>query len=101
MGPHDRVGLLCPLGVFLISSENSKTVGPKNLLITILGCTQAFIGWWMVKSGLSGEPSVSQYRLATHLGMAFIILGVLVWTFMDLVVGVGSRQQIALCSMPN
>ena len=50
---------------------------------------QAFIGWWMVKSGLSGEPSVSQYRLATHLGMAFIILGVLVWTLLDLVVGVG------------
>ena len=79
-----------PLVFFLISRKIPKQLTPKILLITILGFMQAFIGWWMVKSGLSGEPSVSQYRLATHLGMAFIILGVLVWTFMDLVTGVGS-----------
>ena len=77
-----------PLVFFLIFRKIPKQLAPKILLITILGCTQAVIGWWMVKSGLSGEPSVSQYRLATHLGMAFIILGVLVWTLMDLVVGV-------------
>ena len=78
-----------PLVFFLVCRKIPKKLTPKILLITILGCMQAFIGWWMVKSGLSGEPSVSQYRLATHLGMAFIILGVLVWTLMDLVVGVG------------
>ncbi|MGI4847675.1 MAG: COX15/CtaA family protein [Janthinobacterium lividum] len=40
---------------------------------------QGFIGWWMVKSGLKDDlletgshPRVSQYRLATHLGTAFI-----------------------------
>ena len=38
----------------------------------------------MVYSGLQeGMVSVSQYRLATHLGMAFIILGTLVWLFLD------------------
>ena len=73
-----------PLMFFLIFRKIPKQLAPKISLITILGCTQAFIGWWMVKSGLSGEPLVSQYRLAAHLGMAFIILGVLVWTFMDL-----------------
>ena len=78
-----------PLLFFLVSRKIPKQLTPKILLITILGFMQAFIGWWMVKSGLSGEPSVSQYRLATHLGMAFIILGVLVWTLLDLVVGVG------------
>ena len=78
-----------PLVFFLVSRKIPKQLTLKILLITVLGCMQAFIGWWMVKSGLSGEPSVSQYRLATHLGMAFIILGVLVWTLMDLVVGVG------------
>ena len=78
-----------PLVFFLVCRKIPKQLTPKILLIAILGCMQAFIGWWMVKSGLSGEPSVSQYRLATHLGMAFIILGVLVWTLMDLVVGVG------------
>lgn len=49
---------------------------------------QGFIGWWMVQSGLDEEqlaerrskPTVSQYRLTTHLGAAFLMyLGVL-WT---------------------
>ena len=41
---------------------------------------QGLMGWYMVKSGLedrfvepSDVPRVSQYRLAAHLGMAFII----------------------------
>ena len=43
---------------------------------------QGAIGWWMVHSGLQeGMVNVSQYRLATHLGMAFIILGVLYWLY--------------------
>lgn len=45
---------------------------------------QGAIGWWMVASGLSNDRvDVSQYRLATHLGIAFIILGVLFWTWRD------------------
>ncbi len=41
---------------------------------------QGAIGWWMVHSGLQeGMVDVSQYRLATHLGLAFIILGYLFW----------------------
>jgi cytochrome c oxidase assembly protein subunit 15 len=51
----------------------------------MLGGLQGALGWWMVKSGLSSDPSVSQYRLATHLGMAFLILGLLIWTILDLV----------------
>ena len=34
----------------------------------ILGGLQGVLGWYMVKSGLVDEPSVSQYRLAAHLG---------------------------------
>lgn len=40
---------------------------------------QGLIGWLMVKSGLINNPYVSQYRLATHLIMACIILTLLVW----------------------
>ena len=54
-------------------------------ILFCLGLLQAFVGWWMVKSGLSSDPSVSQYRLATHLGVAFSILGLLIWTILDLV----------------
>jgi heme a synthase len=45
----------------------------------ILGGAQGLLGWYMVKSGLVNEPSVSQYRLAAHLGLAFAIFGLLFW----------------------
>ncbi len=38
----------------------------------------------MVKSGLSEDAAVSQYRLAVHLGTALIIFSLLVWTSLDL-----------------
>ena len=37
---------------------------------------QGAVGWWMVHSGLQeGMLDVASYRLATHLGLAFTILG--------------------------
>jgi heme a synthase len=40
------------------------------------GGLQGAIGWWMVASGLTGDRvDVASYRLATHLGLAFVILG--------------------------
>ena len=45
-----------------------------------LGGLQGAIGWWMVSSGLVGEQvDVKSYRLATHLGLAFVILGLIAW----------------------
>jgi cytochrome c oxidase assembly protein subunit 15 len=38
----------------------------------------------MVKSGLSENAAVSQYRLAVHLGTALVIFSLLVWTSLDL-----------------
>jgi len=43
--------------------------------ILLMGVTQAFVGWYMVQSGLVENTNVSQYRLATHLSIAFLILG--------------------------
>ncbi|MEM9317616.1 MAG: heme A synthase [Pseudomonadota bacterium] len=43
-----------------------------------LGGLQAVVGWWMVYSGLApGMLDVASYRLAIHLGLAFLILAVL------------------------
>lgn len=42
----------------------------------LLGLLQAFIGWWMVKSGLTDNSillDVASYRLAIHLNLALII----------------------------
>ena len=41
---------------------------------------QGVIGWWMVKSGLVDRPDVSHLRLTTHLGMAFLLYVLLLWT---------------------
>lgn len=60
----------------------------KYFAIVLLIGVQGAIGWWMVYSGLKdGRVDVSQYRLATHLGVAFIILGLLYWFWRDSVEG--------------
>ncbi|MCB1405949.1 MAG: COX15/CtaA family protein [Rhodobacteraceae bacterium] len=52
----------------------------RLLIPGVLGGVQGAIGWWMVHSGLQeGMTAVASYRLATHLGLAFVILGVLAW----------------------
>ena len=48
-----------------------------------MGGFQGFLGWFMVKSGLSKEPHVSHYRLAIHLIFAFLTFGYIFWTFLD------------------
>lgn len=45
-----------------------------------LGALQGAVGWWMVVSGLSDRVEVSQYRLATHLGLAALIFVATLWT---------------------
>ena len=49
-------------------------------VIFALGGVQGAVGWWMVKSGLSGRVSVSQYRLAIHFMLALFIFAAIVWT---------------------
>ncbi|MEM6548056.1 MAG: COX15/CtaA family protein [Pseudomonadota bacterium] len=43
-----------------------------------LGGVQGAVGWWMVASGLD-QLDVASYRLATHLGLAIVILMLLAW----------------------
>ncbi|HRW14798.1 heme A synthase [Amaricoccus sp.] len=52
----------------------------RLLVPGILGGLQGAIGWWMVSSGLTGTmTSVASWRLAVHLGLAFLILGLIAW----------------------
>lgn len=48
--------------------------------ILLLGAAQGAMGWYMVASGLVDQPAVSHYRLAAHLGLAFLIFALLVRT---------------------
>ncbi|MFT6772487.1 MAG: cytochrome c oxidase assembly protein subunit 15 [Paracoccaceae bacterium] len=57
----------------------------RLLLVGGLGGLQGAVGWWMVSSGLGGRMvDVASYRLATHLGLAFAILGMLLWFVWEL-----------------
>ena len=76
------IGLVWALGFFgfLVSFQIPKGWKGRLLGIGALGGAQGAIGWWMVSSGLTGSMvDVASYRLATHLGLAFIILGLIAW----------------------
>lgn len=63
-----------PMAFFWLTGRLERNLKPKLIGILALGALQGAIGWWMVASGLAERVSVSQYRLATHLTMACIIL---------------------------
>ena len=76
------IGLVWVLGFFAFILRRAIPVGwtGRLLFVGVLGGIQGAIGWWMVVSGLSGEMlDVASYRLAAHLGIAFVILGFLTW----------------------
>ncbi|MEL6295167.1 MAG: heme A synthase [Pseudomonadota bacterium] len=67
---------------FLIRRQIPVGWTPRLLLLGGLGGAQGAIGWWMVASGVTqgeGMVDVASYRLATHLGLAFVILGFIAW----------------------
>lgn len=63
-----------PLLFFWIKGWIPKGFHLKLFGMLVLGGLQGLMGWYMVKSGLVDHPEVSHYRLAAHLGLAFIIL---------------------------
>jgi cytochrome c oxidase assembly protein subunit 15 len=75
------VGLVffLPFIVFLVQGKITRRRLPPLLALFALGGLQGFMGWYMVKSGLTERVDVSQYRLAMHLGLALIIFAVSVW----------------------
>ncbi len=74
-----------PFLVFLASRRVPPGMMPKLLGFFLLGGLQGGMGWYMVKSGLVDNPHVSQYRLAAHLGIAFLIFGLMFWTALGLI----------------
>lgn len=73
-----------PLIFFLVRGMVPKSYHLKLVIGLLLGGAQAVMGWYMVQSGLIDDPYVSHYRLAAHLGLAFIIFNYLLWLALDL-----------------
>ncbi|KAI0347021.1 COX15-CtaA-domain-containing protein [Trametopsis cervina] len=75
------LGFVIPLTYFAVRKRLTATM-PKQLFgMALLLGAQGALGWYMVKSGLEDSlmetpgavPRVSQYRLAAHLGTAFVL----------------------------
>ena len=73
-----------PLVAFWALGRLRAGLAPKLAGVFLLGGLQGAIGWYMVKSGLVDRVDVSQYRLALHLTIAFLILGAVVWLALGL-----------------
>jgi cytochrome c oxidase assembly protein subunit 15 len=73
-----------PFAWFVYKKAVDRTLGLKLAGLFILGGAQGALGWFMVASGLQDRPDVSQYRLAAHLILAFIVYGLILWVALDL-----------------
>ncbi|MEM8692484.1 MAG: heme A synthase [Pseudomonadota bacterium] len=78
------IGLVWAIGFlwFLLRRQIPTGWTTRLLFLGALGGAQGAIGWWMVASGVTqgeGMVDVASYRLATHLGLAFVILGFVAW----------------------
>ncbi len=78
------VAFAVPFLWFAVKRAIPKGYGFRLSALLVLGGLQGVIGWWMVASGLAQRTDVSHFRLATHLLLALFILGLLVWTALDL-----------------
>ena len=76
-----------PLLYFWLKGYFNKGEKKLILLITLLGFFQAFMGWYMVESGLIDQPDVSHFRLSVHLITAFIIYSLLLYYFWNIHLG--------------
>ncbi|NIZ60858.1 heme A synthase [Sedimentitalea sp. CY04] len=81
------IGLIWAIGFlgFLVARKIPVGWTGRLALPGLLGGLQGGIGWWMVASGVTqgeGIVTVASYRLAVHLGLAFVILGFLAWYVM-------------------
>ena len=62
---------LIPLIFFYLSKKIDFKYLNICFVILLLIIIQGIIGWYMVKSGLINDITVSHYRLSVHLSMAF------------------------------
>ncbi|ODV62813.1 Cox15p [Ascoidea rubescens DSM 1968] len=84
--------MIAPSVYFFAKRKTSRHINRRMVLLTALLGLQGVIGWWMVYSGLDqaqlddrkSKPTVSQYRLTTHLGAAFLLYIGMFWTGLEI-----------------
>ena len=93
LGRFIGVAFALPLAAFWISGRLPPRLAPKLVGVLALGALQGAVGWYMVRSGLVDRVDVSHYRLALHLGLAFLILALVVWLALGVQDGMGAATS--------
>ncbi|KAK6016144.1 cytochrome oxidase assembly protein [Ostertagia ostertagi] len=93
-----------PCAYFWARGYFPTTMKRRMAIAAALILAQGGIGWWMVKSGLdpsnnsdTNVPRVSQYRLATHLTMAFLLYSLFLYNGISHFV----TPQVQLTNLPK
>ena len=85
---HRFLGRVIGLGFLIPLIYFSFKIRFRRLLnlyfIFFLICLQGFIGWYMVSSGLVERVDVSHFRLSLHLMIAFLILSLIQWNYLEI-----------------
>ena len=75
---------IIPLIFFYFSKIIKKNYLNICYLILSLIVFQGIVGWYMVKSGLVNDVTVSHYRLSLHLITAIIIISTIFWLILNI-----------------
>jgi cytochrome c oxidase assembly protein subunit 15 len=67
----------------------------------LLFIAQAFMGWYMVASGLVDRPAVSHFRLTIHLLFALTLLALALWTALGHKYGFPDASKKVKWSLPS
>ncbi len=70
---------LLPFLFFVFKKKVDKSLAKHFIFLLFLGGLQGLLGWYMVTSGLTNDPHVSQYRLTSHLTFAVFIYLYMLW----------------------
>ncbi len=76
---------LIPLIYFYFSKKIKKNYINVCYIIITLIILQGIIGWYMVKSGLVNNITVSHYRLSIHLTTAILIISTIFWLIKNII----------------
>lgn len=88
------VAFFVPFVWFAATGAIKRRDWPRMLTLFALGGLQGFIGWWMVTSGFEVRTSVSQYRLAIHLGAALLLLVAILWIALEYLRGPAQENKV-------
>ena len=76
---------LIPLIYFYFTNKINKKYMLSCYIIFLLILIQGIVGWYMVKSGLINDVTVSHYRLSIHLCLAFLIISIIFWLLKNII----------------